>query len=234
MNETSNYVKIISFFDEICQDNNLWYSLGNSSLLTAVCKFNLDSRKNYLEVFINKNTFLTLKQKFSNYLLNYNVKNNYFVGPNPIFYMKNCPIFIKLILLVETTPQKLKKFLNIKNRTKFQKGLFLSFKKHYSFGTFFLYPFLKLCWFIKPLTYLNCYELLFTNKHKGFYAINNLSQDAQKNWIHNISYKNKKIDFLGVKVDILQEYQVILQNRYGKKYNVLPNKIKELNTINLV
>ncbi|MGL4343144.1 MAG: hypothetical protein ACRCRZ_01055 [Metamycoplasmataceae bacterium] len=231
-NETKilEYEKILKNFSDICKNANLWYSLGNLTLLSAINKSQNFIQNEYIEIFVTIDTLNYLKKMHPKNILDSSTRNNFYTI-NPFFIMKGIGVDIKLIIIVETTDIKLYKKIKNKQIISYYYNHFLNNKKHFNLKTFFIYNFLfKMLFFFpfKPLSYMELFDSLNDEKYRGFYLINNLSEKFSKNWIPNTTFKTKNIFFLNIEVPVFLEYQIFLIQRYGKNYENAPKLEKDI------
>lgn len=217
-NKINNYHEILRNFVEICNENKLWYSLANETLLSTKTKLNYYENFGILEVFVTNETYSFLKSKYKKNIIDFMCLDGFYLS-TPFFYIENNNKFIKLIIIAPTTVGNIKKFYNIKNKIKYNYSNFLTFKNGYDIKTKFLFFWFKLfSIFCLPLENIIWHDSIYEKDFKGFSAINSLNEAPSLNWFPNLTFNVEKEDFLGLKVDIIKEFPLFLENRYGKKW----------------
>ncbi|MGL6125102.1 MAG: hypothetical protein ACRC1F_01270 [Metamycoplasmataceae bacterium] len=220
MNENikEHYKKIFLKFVLICNENKLWYSLANDTLLSAKNGNNYFVNSGIIEVFMTQNDYNFLRLNYSNNILDFTNSDIFFL-PTPFFYFKNIDIFIKIIIIIPTETKKVKKFNSLKNKIKYNYSFFLTFKSGYNILNKGLFLWLKLfSKFCIPLGNDEFYDSLFSENYRGFFAINSLNEPSVKNWFPNITFDVEEIIFLGISTKIIKEYDYFLNTRYGKEW----------------
>ncbi len=214
----NNYKEVFAKFLSICDDNNLWYSLANNTLLSAKTNNNYFENIDIMEVFVTNETFIFLKSNYKNNLIDFTCSDNFYLS-TPFFYIKNNNKFIKIIIIVPTTIKQVDKFYKLKNKIKFNYSNLLTFKKGYNLSTQFSFFWLKMfsCFFV-PMEQNNFYDSLYSDKHTGFLGINSLNEQSAKNWFPNLTFKVEKVLFLDLNVKIIKEYDSFLSTRYGEDW----------------
>ncbi|MGL5205595.1 MAG: hypothetical protein ACRC7B_01625 [Metamycoplasmataceae bacterium] len=213
------YKKVFTEFVLICNENKLWYSLANDTLLSSKTNNDYFINSDILEIFMTKESYTLLQQNYPNNVIDCSV-NDYFFLSSPFFYIKDVNRFIKIIIIVPTKIEKIKKFNTFKNRMKFNYSNYLTFRQGYNVATklvFFLFMLLsKLC---KPIEHNEFYDSLFSEDYRGFFAINSLNESSVKNWFPNITFIVEDISFLGVETKIMKESNSFLNARYGNEWS---------------
>ncbi len=217
MNEKNKYYKTLKSFTIICNENKLWYSLANDTLLSAKTNINYFENSDILEVFITNETYVFLSKKFKSNLVDFTNSNNFYL-PTPFFYTKDNSQFIKLIIIIPTNITNVKKLY--KNKIKNNYSNLLTFKKGYNIYTktiFFILKIFSFC--LVPLDNKQAFNLLYDENFRGFFAINSLNEKPIMNWFPNLSFQVVEIPFLGLKTNIIKECDKFLLIRYGEKWN---------------
>lgn len=214
----SQYKNVFTKFVSICDENNLWYSLANNTLLSVKTKNNYFDNSGIIEVFVTKSTFTFLKQNYSDNLIDFSCSDRFFLS-TPFFYIRNNNRFIKIIIIVPTSIEKIKKFNCIKNKIKYNYSNFLTFKKGYNFYTKFIFFWLRIfSRFCSPIEQNEFYDSLYSENYRGFFSINSLNEKNVKNWFPNITFRVEEVIFLGIKSKIIVEYNSFLIARYGDEW----------------
>lgn len=224
-NINNNYKKVFTKFVSICNENKLWYSLANNSLLSTKTNNDYFINSGIIEIFATKDTYIFLQSNYSNNIIDFSNSDHFFLS-TPFFYIRDNDKFIKIIIIAPTKIEKVKKMNSIKNKIRYNYSLFLTFNNGYNFGTKFLFLLLKiLSKFWTPLEQNEFYDSLFTDDFRGFFAINSLNEPNIKNWFPNITFETEETIFLGIKTKIIKEYNSFLVARYGEEWkNGVPIK----------
>ncbi len=214
----NDYKNIFTKFVSICERNNLWYSLANNSLLSAMTNTNYFENIGILEVFVTYETFLFIKNKYPDNIMDFASSDSFYL-PTPFFYVKNLNKFIKIIILTPTSVDKVNKVYKLSNKVKNQYSNFLTFKKGYNLSTKLMFNFFRLfSMFFCPIEQNKLFDSLYHEDYRGFIAINSLNESSVKNWFPNITFQMENIDFLGVNTKIIKEYDKLLIARYGETW----------------
>ncbi|MGL5204993.1 MAG: hypothetical protein ACRC9F_00410 [Metamycoplasmataceae bacterium] len=215
----NEYKGVLNKFVSICNENNLWYSLANETLLSSKTNNDYFINSGVLEVFMTKESYTWLQRNYANNLLECS-SSDYFFLPTPLFYIKDINIFIKIIIIVPTKIEKIKEFSTLKNKIKFNYSYFLTFQKGYDGKTKILFTFFslfsKLC---KPIEQNEFYDSLFSEDYRGFFAINSLNESNVMNWFPNITFILEDVSILGIDTKIIKEYNSFLNDRYGEEWS---------------
>jgi hypothetical protein len=107
----NDYKKVLTHFVSACEQNNLWYSLANNTLLGAMTNTDYFANIGILEVFVTNETFMSLKDKYPDNIIDFTSSDNFFLS-TPFFFIPNVHKFIKIILLVPTSVDKVNKVYN--------------------------------------------------------------------------------------------------------------------------
>ncbi|MGL5733034.1 MAG: hypothetical protein ACRCXE_03120 [Metamycoplasmataceae bacterium] len=212
------YKKVFTKFVSICNEKKLWYSLANDTLLSYKTDNDYFINSDILEIFMTKESYTLLQQNYPDNVIDFSVSDYFFLA-TPFFYIKNINRFIKIIIIVPTKIDKIKKFNTLKNRIRFNHSNFLTFHKGYSGQTKFMFTIFKIISkFCKPIEHNEFYDSLFSEDYRGFFAINSLNETSVKNWFPNITFIVEDISFLGVDAKIIKESNSFLNARYGVEW----------------
>ncbi|MGL4252120.1 MAG: hypothetical protein ACRDCJ_02605 [Metamycoplasmataceae bacterium] len=213
------YKKVFAEFVLICNENNLWYSLANETLLSSKTNNDYFINTDILEIFMTKESYTLLQKNYPNNVLDCLI-NDYFFLTTPFFYIKNIDRFIKIIIIVPTKIEKIQKFNTLKNKMKFNYSNFLTFRQGYNASTKSMFFLLSICSkFCKPIEHNEFYDSLFSEDYRGFFTINSLNEPSVKNWFPNITFLVEDIVFLDIETKIMKESNSFLNARYGNEWS---------------
>ncbi|MGL5617502.1 MAG: hypothetical protein ACRCWU_00380 [Metamycoplasmataceae bacterium] len=212
------YKKIFTKFVSICNENKLWYSLANDTLLSYKTNNDYFINSGILEIFMTKESYTLLQKNYPNHVIDFSYSDRFFLA-TPFFYIRESNWFIKIIIIVPTKIEKIKKFNTLKNKIKFNYSNFLTFQNGYSKGTKFIFALFRLISkFCKPIEMNEFYDSLFSEDYQGFFTINSLNEHSVKNWFPNITFIVEDITFLEIEAKIMKESNFFLNARYGDKW----------------
>ncbi len=171
-----------------------------------------------LEVFVTNETFMSLKDKYPDNIIDFTSSDNFFLS-TPFFFIPNVHKFIKIILLVPTSVDKVNKVYNWKNKVKYNYSNFLTFKKGYNISTKLIFSTLKVfSIFWCPIEQNKLYDSLYHEDYRGFVAINSLNESSYQNWFPNLTFEMEDVVFLDIKTKVIKEYDKFLIARYDKSW----------------
>ena len=207
-----SYQRTLNSFNEKCKENQLWFSLANKSLLSALTQNNYFETDDFIEVFMTEKSFIELQSKYKDFVISPNNNVNFWYT-NPFFIEPSSPIVIKIIIIVPADIKKTQKFYNLKNAQRQLIGYHLSNEtnKNFWFKTF--YSFLANIW--SALVWEEIYANIYTEKYQGFFTIDDLFLYVNQNWIPNLTFRMKEVDFLSLTCPIIDEAEIFLTKRYG-------------------
>ncbi|QJR44374.1 hypothetical protein [Mycoplasma miroungirhinis] len=233
---------ILQSFCKLCEENNIWYSLDNYSLLFAVTGFNYTENLDYHEVMMTFESYEKLKQLFPDRVIDNTKSTQYFDKQIKFLHRDDLVYtatpFLNINLVIPTTVSKVKKYLNTKNKLKdwiYKNKTFkdtnissIKFNKIIS-------KFLSL--FIRKNTYKALVNILYDKDYEGFFVLSSRSKNIVNNWINNITYRTTNYTLKDIKVHVLDEYKEYLTNVFGElgaKYENITKPINNYQYINTV
>lgn len=211
----SEFCKIFQLFNNICQENKIWFSLSNKTLLSAIKKKEFYLESDYLEVMMTKDSFTQLIAVAKEYIKDCSLETSY-LYLNPFFRDGNISKFIKINIVTKALSQKAEKIFNFKNRQRVSAGRALSGIKKTSFKRFFY----KATSFVfTPLTWQEVCAKIVDEKYNGYYEIYELENDINKHWLPSLTFEMDKISFLDVEgVPVIKEFDLYLNKKFGFKW----------------
>ncbi|TPI01917.1 hypothetical protein [Mycoplasma struthionis] len=173
--------EILKEFVSICEENDLWYSMDNLSLLSFFNGYILDENIEHFEVMMQYKDYEKLKYLYPQRVLDsmshseYFSPQNLFISANKKEYNLENNVFIKINLLIPSNQKNILNYLKFKNR----KRAFMSHYLHYydlkNFSNKFKSFLAKI---LKPSTklinYKDIYEILYIQNAEGYIATEGL------------------------------------------------------------
>ncbi len=229
----SNLVNILKSFLLKCKEHKIWYSVGGESLLNL--KNNeLKTDQKYIEIFMLNDDFDRFQNLFPNNILSSHISSDY-LFTSPIYFENKEESFIKISLLVRASIKKTEKFYTLKNITRQKISFYESFQNASSFldkTKKKYYKFLTL--FYSPLSYEEIISNVYDKEnYQGFFIIDSLKPNINKNWIPALSFKLTKENWNNLELNIMNEWEVFLIKRYGNDWNKNPVEYKKLDITQL-
>ena len=189
--------EIFSEFIKICNENKIWYSATNNTLLGTIRHGGFVPWFEKIQVMMTPQSYRKLLRLFPKRVIDSSIIDRYkglqaaFVNDSSKWDV-HTP-FIEIFIVVPTTIKKVKKFksltINIKDKILFKKQ-----------------------------NLRNSIDQLFDIQNEGFFLITNKKASVVKNWINNLSFETITKKFGPLDVQIIAEYESILENQYGKNY----------------
>lgn len=222
-----NKKNILREFIEICNNNSLWYSLDNLSLLACINKLDFWNNIDHYEVFMTFQSYEKLKELFPNKILDSVKHSDYFSLQNKFVHdinLINQEIpFLNINIIIPTTVKKIKKFFNLKNKIK-AFTLFYSSMQKTNIGV--INQKIRLARMLKPLiknlNYKDIFENLYDENYEGFIISSPLlNKNSLAKWLTNTNYQLLKFEKDGLEINVIAEYQNYLRNIYGNKWKEL-------------
>ena len=189
---------ILQNFIEICEKNDIWYSLDNMFLLGAIRHSGFVPWHEKLEVMITVDSINKLKRLYPNNIVDATIDKSFnslslvWVENNKNW--KDDQPFIQMRIAIPTTLEKIKEFQS------FKKGVTRFWKKQHD-------------------SYKRAIEELYEpKKYQGYFLPTTRKDNVTRNWIQVISSKVETKEIFDIKVNILKEYDAVLKNWFGEDY----------------
>ena len=234
-------IEILEEFIIICNENKVWYSLDEDSLLLAYAKNDFSEYLDNFTVILTYESYELLKQKYPQKFLDNSKHSQYFSLQikfmNNIQNIYESQPFLDINLLLPTKINKLNKFITFRNKLKSIKCDYLSYNETNIKKISNKIYWWKLLGLYKTLSYKTMINAIHDESFDGYVVTNKIvTRNWINKWIPNVSFKIKEIDFFGLKVKALFEYEPYLRNIYGKDFEnyIIPEpKYRHLNPIEL-
>lgn len=185
-------------FIEICEKNNIWYSLDNMFLLGVIRHSGFVPWHEKMEVFLTIDSINKLKRLYPKNIVDSTIDKSFdsltlaWVQNNKK-WKEHLP-FIQIRIAIPTTLEKVKKFQSIKGK-------------------------IVRLWKNKHDSYKRAVEELYEpKKYQGFFLPSTRKDPVNGSWIHVISSKVEKKEIFDVQVNVLKEYNAVLENWFGKDF----------------
>lgn len=207
-----DYQISLNSFVSKCSENQIWFSLANKTLLSALTNVDYFDHDDYLEVFMTFAALQTLQEKYNEFLVSPN--NNSHYAYSAVFFVEpQSPIVIKIILVVPAGIKKTEQFYKRKNRRRQAIGYWSSNQWTKNFWKHLYYQLWSI--FQAALVWEEVYAKIYAEKYQGFFIIDDLRLNINQNWIPNLTFKTKKIPFFKIECPVIEEAEVFLTKRYG-------------------
>ncbi|QJG66273.1 LicD family protein [Mycoplasma phocoeninasale] len=218
--------RILEEFANLCQQNSIWYSMDNHSLLAIYSSENWDDEKDHHDVMMSFEAYEKLKVIAPNRIIDSTMHSEYysaqnkFVDDNQDLY-KEQP-FININLIVPTKVKNIKKYISWSNKIRSNIAYYSTWTESnitkYN-NKIKMAKFLKL--FFNPINYKDIINILYTEDFEGFIVTENpITKNATYKWLSNLSYDVQKEILNNIEVYVIQEYDQYLRNLYGQKYQI--------------
>ena len=185
--------EFIKKFINLCEENNIWYSLDNYSLLGLKRHGGFVPWVEKFQVFMTDLSYEKLAKLFPKNVLD-SSKNPKIRSYKSFFVedyndWKKKQDFAEIRIAVPTSVKKVLKF----------KGNLLNnlFKRNYD---------LKVA-----------INKLYEEKYEGFYLLDN-DKKTNKLWISNLSFEREKGSFGSINVQFIKEWNKVLISQFGENY----------------
>ncbi|MCR8613025.1 MAG: LicD family protein [Mycoplasma sp.] len=217
-------LKWFEYFAKVCEENNIWYTVDNGTLLGTIRHKGVIPWDDDFDVSMTIESYEKLKSLFPENCIDGTMTKDYplvipkFVPDNKKFL--ESAIFVDIFLIVPTNIKKIKKYRSFKNKSKFSIQCVHSTWKPYAW---YIYILTIISWpikfFLNKITYKSSIKQLMAKKDfTCFYTIDNPVDPIKHNKIINFSYKRMKMPFETFEVFVPKEYEEILTNKYTKNY----------------
>ncbi|MBN4089310.1 hypothetical protein OF364_01535 [Mycoplasma enhydrae] len=224
-----NKIRILKEFIDICNQNDIWYSLDENSLLALKNDLSYWNETDHYDVMMTFESYEKLRRLFPDKIIDSVKHSDYFSLQNKFVQdikeiYNECP-FININLIIPTTTKKAKKFVKCPLKIK-------SYINHYASMTNTKVASIKskirLAKTLKGLTksfnYKDVVDLLYDQEQEGFLVTSALiNRHSLRKWITNISYKLITINKGDLEIKIISEYANYLRNIYGKNWASIDN-----------
>ncbi len=215
-------------FITICEENNIWYTVTNGTLLGTIREKGPIKWDDDYDVMMTPDSYAKLKKMFPSNCIDGTNETKYpLVIPKFIPDRKKfleSPIFVDIFIVVPTNDKHVKKFRSLKQKINFSMQSVHSTWRPYAWYIW-LFKFVSwpLKFLIKKLTYKKAIEILTVHDgYKYFYTIDNPVDPKKINIINVLTYSTVEKPFNDFKVKVPIEYNHILKMKYGNY--MVPNK----------
>ena len=235
-------IKLAKEFVNICDTNDIWYSVDNGSLLGTVREKGMIPWDDDFDVMMTPKSFNKLKQKFPDRVIDTDENGYPLLIPkfmiNKGLFLESA-VFVDIFLVIKTNIKNIKKYRSFRNKTRFAfqtiHSDFIAFNFGSKFFKFISWPFKKIP---KRMTYQEAIEILEAKEGEAdvYFTIDNPIDPLKINLQKEISFKTEKMKFEDFQVNVPVEYKDILKQKYGDDY-MTPNKqarsIEHVNAISI-
>jgi hypothetical protein len=112
-------------------------------MLSAMTNTDYFANIGILEVFVTNETFMFLKDKYPNNVVDFTSSDAFYLS-TPFFFIQDVKKFIKIILLVPSSVEKVNKVFVLKNKIKYNFSNLLTFKKGHNASSRLIFAGLKI------------------------------------------------------------------------------------------
>ncbi|RMA79070.1 lipopolysaccharide cholinephosphotransferase [Metamycoplasma subdolum] len=225
-------------FVTLCDTHKIWYSLDNLSLLSTVSEKDIEDKIDFHEVMMTYESYEEFKTKCTDFVIDNTKHSSY--KTTQIKFAKDAnnfleeKAFVNINLLLPVKVKTLKKFLNFKN---YERSRMQNLQTRYRSTSAQLEgKILSLFW--PKLTYKEIINSLEDKEYEGYVTTRErINKKWKRNWITHVSFERKTIDFHGIKVKILSEFESYLTNIFGENFSdfeVEPLKNIHINLVDFV
>lgn len=189
---------LVNKFTTKCDENNIWYSLDEMTMLGAERHGGFVPWHERFEVFLTVDAYNKLKRLCPKNVIDSGVDSNFktltvaFVE-DASQWKKEQP-FIRIRVVAPTTLKKLGKYKSV------------------------VRSFVRLVTFRRDNIKRAINDLNEPKLFQGFYFVDSRRSDAIANWIQVLSGERVEIKFSGVKFKVAKEYKDLLKQWYGDDY----------------
>ncbi|MCT4469666.1 diacylglycerol cholinephosphotransferase Mf1 [Mycoplasma sp. HS2188] len=209
-------------FIEICNKNNLKYSLFFGSLLGAIRHSGFIPWDDDLDIVVPLETYEFLIKNHSNMFLHNENSNNFLLFGKFTKDREDDPhsTFIDIFVVVKTNKQKLKKYSSLYNKVRYMHNYTHRkvFKRQW--GMKLLKFFFAWTWLFKKISFNEMYSLLDDTNGELNHVISwPFKSQIKTGTYQNIDFDNLvQVDFENTKVNVFANYEDILITSYGKNW----------------
>lgn len=233
-------LKLAKEFVDICENNNIWYTVDNGSLLGAIRHQGMIPWDDDFDVMMTYESYLILKKLFPQRVIDTDDKGYPLLIPK---FMKNknnflsSAVFVDIFLVVATNKKAVKKYRSFINKTRFAMQTVHSDWIAFNFGSKFLkvisWPFK---WIPRRLTTQWAVKTLGVEPKNAnvFFTIDNPIDPLKINWQKSLSMKTKKIKFENFEVNVPIEFHDFLIQKYGLDYMMPNNQARSIEHVNAI
>lgn len=222
MNElkTNSFKEILESFDNKCKQSNIWYSLGNKTLLSVVTGNDYYSNNNFLEVLMTNESFEKLKILYKNNVID-NSLNSLYLNINPIFFELGNNVVIKIFIIAPASIKKTEKTYSILNQVRCYVSYNLSIPEMKKIKKLWIK---NISCFFSPITWQEIYSKVYKEKQQGYFVIGDFNTNINNNWIPSLTFKMENRNFLDLSVPIIVEHQLYLHKKFGPNWSNFVDK----------
>lgn len=229
-------------FTEICDENNIWYTATNGTLLGAIREKGPIEWDDDYDVMMTPASYTKLKKLFPSNCIDGSNEADYplvipkFIPDRKMFLEQ--AIFVDIFIVVPTTNKKVKKFRSLRKKLNFSVQVMHSPWKPYAW---YIWMYKYMTWPFKflsnKMTYKKAIEILNApEEHDYYFSIDNPIDPKSINVINVLSFTTMDKTFDNFLVKVPVEYDRILTIKYDKY--MIPNKwqraLIHTNTISII
>lgn len=218
------FKNILESFDSKCKQNDIWYSLGEKTLLSVITENDYYSHDNFLEVLMTNEGFEKLKFHYKENLLD-NSLNSLYLHLNPIYFEIGNKVTIKIFIIVPASIKKTEKIYSLFNQIRCYVSYNVSIPEIKKIKKIWVK---KISLLFQPITWQEIYAKIYKEKYQGYFVIGNFNSNINANWIPSLTFKMENKNFLNVDVPIIREYELYLHKKFGSNWmNFIDKKRKK-------
>ncbi len=219
-------MKILQEFHKTCEENNIWYSISGQTLLKIKNNdFDQQKNSNFFEVMMDVESYKKLFEIKNKNIIDTHSRSDYFFT-NPFYFIEGSNEVIKINIIVEANVRKTERIYSLKNLLRQRVGYYKSLKiinANFENNDWFkknLYRFISL--FLSPISWQEICLKIYDKKFNGYFHIDSLKPNVNKNWIPSLTKQRKKINWNGVDLFIVDEWESLLIKWFGNDWNANP------------
>ena len=211
-----SFQKTLESFIQKCKEKQIWFSLINKSLLSAMSQIDYFLEDDYLEVLMTYQSFEKLQSHYKDFVVSPNNNINFWYS-NPFFVEPKSQIVIKINIVVPANIKKAQRFYNPKNRLRQKIGYWNSNEQTNRIVTRKFFNFLgRIC---SALVWEEVYTKIYHDRYQGFFIIDDFRLNINQNWLANLTFRMENVEFLGLTCPIIEEAKTFLVKHYGWNWN---------------